>query len=177
MTGHPGAPYFSTMYFGGVGNVAAGEAAAAVREYWDGIKGFINSGLQIQVQPEQEDVDPVTGNILDEYTNVQAVVAATGNAPLPFSTQGLHRWRTNTFIGGKRIAGRTFIPNLANDAQLNAVPSAGFLAALNTEGGILLAAGGPTNQFGVWSRKNGSFHEATSQSPWTNFAVLRSRRD
>lgn len=177
MTGHPGAPYFSTMYFGGSTSGEADAASDAVRAFWAGLVGFINTGLQIQVQSEVEQVDPVTGFVLQVFDFPQTVVAATGNAPLPFSTQGLIRWRTGSFVAGKEIRGRTFIPNLANDAQLNAVPSVGFLNSANAAGTALLLAGSPAGDFGVWSRKNGSFHNASSRSTWSQFAVLRSRRD
>lgn len=177
MTGHTGAPYFSTMYWGGVSGTDSIEAAAAVRTFWDSLKGYINSGLQIQVQQDVEHVDPVNGHILNIYSAPVAVVASTGNAPLPFATQGLVRWRTGQFVGGKEIRGRTFIPNLANDAQLLAVPSTGFTTAVNTAQGILLAAGTGPNRFGVYSRKNHSFHQASLGSLWNQFAVLRSRRD
>lgn len=177
MTGHPGAPYFSSMYFEGVLGAEADAAQSAVRDFWGDLVGFIAGGLQIQVQTDVPRVDPVNGNILEMLGSPQTVVASTGNAPLPFSSQGLIRWRTGAFVGGKQIVGRTFIPNLANDAQLNALPSAGFTAAMQGAADALIAADVDANQFGVWSRKNGTFTPAATGSPWSNFAVLRSRRD
>jgi len=177
MTGHPGAPYFSTMYFNGVLDSEAIDAQSAVHDFWGGLVGFIAGGLAMQVQPDVEQIDPVTGFILDVHSNAVAVVNSTGNAPLPFATQGLLRWRTGQFVAGKEIRGRTFIPNLANDAQLSALPSTAFTTAANAAATGLLTDPGPANEFGVWSRKNGQFAQASNGTLWSNFAVLRSRRD
>lgn len=177
MTGWPGAPYFSTMYFGGNTSGEAPVAAAAVRAYWDGIKGFITSGGVIQVQSDVEQVDPATGFITAVYSTTSVAVNSTGNAPLPKATQGLVRWRTGDFVSGKEIRGRTFIPALANDAQLVGVPSTTFKTTLTTAGNTLLTSASAAGNLVVWSRKNGQASQVSSFSVWDQFAVLRSRRD
>lgn len=176
-SGWAGAPYFSTLYFGGETAGEASAAAAATRVFWDTIKGFITSGGTFLVQSDVEHVDPATGLITAVFPITSTVVSTTGNAPLPKATQGLLRWRTGVYAAGKEIRGRTFIPALANDAQVGGVPSGPFVASVQGAAAALLSTMPSTNEVGVYSRKNGSFAPASSTSVWAEFAVLRSRRD
>lgn len=186
MTGLPGAPYYSTQYFDSSIPGTQGEAdiaAEAVFNFWTDLAGYITAGLTIDVGDEVDVLDAPTGLVQDTFVSPSVPIVSGGNAPLPKATQGLVRLRTNTFIAGRRLQGRIFIPALANDAQLGGVPSSGFLTAMGTVGANLISdsAGAPV---GIWHRptggpgsSDGDFAPAVSASGWNQFAVLRSRRD
>lgn len=177
MTGLAGAPYYSNQYFQGVDGAQAIQSANAVRAWWDALKGYITNGLTITVQPEVDEVDPTTGFTTETWAATPAQVLSTGNAPLPKATQGVARLKTSTFFGGRRLQGRIFIPALANDAQLNGVPSAAFVGAIQTAGTALMAGGGGGNDLVIYSRKNLAAADVTSVTAWNQFGVMRSRRD
>lgn len=179
MTGLAGTPYYSTLYSGGLGSGDAVQMADRVRTFWDSLKGFITAGLVIQTAGEVEEVDTASGLVVASYPVGPANVVSTGNAPLPKSTQGLIRWRTGVYAGGKEIRGRTFIPALANDAQLGGVPSAGFITAANNAATALragLLADGTS--LTIYSPTHHVDAVVSSGLLWAlEFAVLRSRRD
>lgn len=176
-TGRPGAPGYSSFYFGGSTSGEAVAASVAVDAAWETIKGYMTSGSTITTGPLVEQVDPSTGNVVATFSVPTLTCTTTGNAPLPASTQGLLRYRTGQYVNGREIRGRTFIPWLANDAQLGGIPSAGFLTTLG--GGFFnaLTQGPATGGFVVYSPKNAQAAAVTAGSAWTQFAVLRSRRD
>lgn len=185
MTGPAGAPYYSTQYFGGTEQAEADEVTEALHDFWDAIKGFITTGVSIQIQPEVEVVNPLNGLIENVLTSNSIAIASTGNAALPKATQGLVRLRTNAFVAGRRVQGRVFIPALANDAQLTGIPSAAFMTGVANAAEAMRVALEPGNaDWSVWSRpvtgegaRDGSNHPISSVSVWNQFAVLRSRRD
>lgn len=178
MTGRPGAPYFSTQFTAGTEQAHAAEAAEAFHDFWEDIAGYITTGLSMQVLPEVDVVDPATGLITNTHAVSVAAVPSTGNAALPAATQGLVRLRSNTFQAGRRVQGRIFIPALANDAQLTGIPSTGFLTDTANAAELVRTTLEPgDNDWVVWSRAAGIVAPITAVSVWTQFAVLRSRRD
>lgn len=177
MTGLSGAPYFSTIYTDGTTNVQAQLASDAFIDFWDDIKGYITAGLTIARAPEVQLVDPATGDIQASYAVTGGTALSTGNAPLPKATQGLLRINTNEYVAGRRLKGRLFIPALANDAQSGGVPSATFKSAVETASGTLGAALSGAGGWAVYSRTHHTVAAVTGGSLWSQFAVLRSRRD
>lgn len=173
-TGIVGSPYLSTMFFESTGLAEMVDAQSAVRGFWEDLAGLMQSATTIQVQSDVDVIDPVTGHITATGSAPVAVLQAGGNAPLPQATQGLVRWRSGVFVNGKEIRGRTFLPSMANDAQLGGKPSSALKVTADAAAAALLAA--PVNLV-VWSRKNGMSAPVTSGSTWSEFAVLRSRRD
>lgn len=177
MTGWEGAPYYSTMYFGGSTAGEATVAAAAVRKFWDSIKGYLTTGGLIRVIGDVDQVDPATGLIVATYPTSTLAITTTGNAPLPKATQGLIRWRTGDYVSGKEIRGRTFVPALANDAQVVGKPSGPFAASLGTAATTLLTDAAPAGDMVVYSKRYAQYANIISNSVWDQFAVMRSRRD
>lgn len=177
MYGFDGSPYYSNQYFGGNTEGAAAAAAAATAGFWDDIKGYITSGVGIQVGEITDLVDTATGQVTDSWNKSQTEVVTTGNAPLPPATQGLVRLKTNFWISGRRLQGRIFIPSLANDAQTGGEPSTGFKTAMAAAMNTFLPAASPAGLLGVYSRTHHEFATVQSFSVWDQFAVLRSRRD
>lgn len=176
-TGRPGAPYFTTLFTGGTTAEMADIGAVAIADFWEDIAGMITAGLTSNVHEEVDLVDPATGLITDTFTAESDAHTSTGNAPLPPATQGLLRLRTNTFVAGRRILGRVFIPSLANDAQLVGEPSSAFLASIQAAATTLATGLEGAGGWVVYSRTHFEEGDVTATSVWNRFAVLRSRRD
>src|SRR3982750_3658664 len=49
--GVAGSPWYSNLYFTGETQTLADAATAATRAFWDSVKGYISTGISIQVQP------------------------------------------------------------------------------------------------------------------------------
>ena len=165
---------FSVMHSGDA--LASAQAAAdAVEDWLNALSPYIAAAQSFQVDPEAEEVDPVTGNV----TGVASVttITQTGDfsvAPVPQAAQALVRWRTGEYVAGREIRGRTFIPGIAGSQTSTTgelVPAT--LAGMQTASTAFLTASG----HGIWSPKNGQFELALTASVWSEFAVMRSRRD
>lgn len=164
------------LYFDQGGGTSA-DAHSAVVAFWNAVKGLITSGTNMTVLGEIDIVDNVTGDIEGQESTDQVIVVGTaaGN-PLPPNTQGLIRWRTGVYVGGREIRGRTFVPALtSNSNSAGGVPASTTVSTLTTAAGSLY--GDPDSELVVWSKTHGQFATVTSASVWSKFATLRSRRD
>jgi hypothetical protein len=175
----PGVPYFTNLYFGGSDDPAAEAAGTAVANWLNSIDTAYTTSLTATIRPDVDLVNPATGEttqVFDINTDVAVPGASTGEQ-LPPNSQGLIRWRTGVFIGGREIRGRTFVPGAVEGHNVLGAPNSVYLgiigtacAALRTDG---IAAGG----FGIYSQTHNQFQIAQSHSVWAKWATLRSRRD
>ena len=176
IAGAQGGAELSTMFFNVTGGLTAANANAAVGAFWLAAAGAMSSSYSATTEGEVAEIDIATGNV----TGLVAVtpITHTGTSAayrLPPATQGLIRWRTGTYVGGREIRGRTFIPGLTQDDNTSGVPSSGMLSGLQTAANNLISD--PLTDFVVYSRKNRDAAPVISGTPWAEFAVLRSRRD
>lgn len=173
-----GLPYYSTHYFGGETSGEAAAAAAAVAEYWNDNSQIITTGLVPVVQPEVEVVQPTNGQTIGVHvvTPPESDVAATGDV-LPWTTQGLVRWRTGVFVGGREIRGRTFLPGMMEANNLVGVPAPTWNTIANQAAASLITASVPAGDLVVYSRTHFQAAVVTSGSSWNQWATVRSRRD
>lgn len=174
-TGVTGSPWLSTAFFDEAGGDAS-DAVAAVATFWSALDTRLHVDVAWSTEPDVEIVDEVTGNI----TGIIGVPPTAGTGALagelaPPATQALVRWRTGSFVGGREIRGRTFIPGLnvtaIDDGNLAAAVQVVFqdaAAALIADVASILV---------IWSRANGAAAPVVSASVWSQFAVMRSRRD
>lgn len=154
---------------------AATAAASAATTFLETIDGLYRNSVTAQVDPEVLAVDVGTGNV----TGVFPVTAAaqqgdSADAAVPNAAMALIRWRTGVFSSGRELRGRTFIPGLTDtsvDATGNV--SAATVTAINAAAATLISS----SDFAIWSPTNSSAATVTSGTTWTEFAVLRSRRD
>lgn len=175
-TGVTGAPYLSTMYFLPTAGLTAQNAVASVGNFWQAMGPYIANAALWATEVEVASVDATTGAVTGITSTTPRTGTPTGGGTaLPWATQGLVRWRTGTFAGGREIRGRTFIPAISVSASTASVPAAAFQTAANTACAALISD--PLSDFCVWSKKNGTDPLAASGSLWNEFAVLRSRRD
>jgi hypothetical protein len=176
--GPPGSPYWSTHYFGGGTQPEADAAAAAVRTFWAGLVSGLRTDMLATIEPEVEQVDPVGGNVVAVYqTDVPSVDMTSTGDPLPMSTQLLVRWRTGVFVEGKEIRGRTFIPGYTENSSTAGRPIATTISGVLTLAQGLITDAAAAGELVVYSPTYDQAAAVTATSVWTEWAVLRSRRD
>ena len=177
-TGVQGTPYWSTHYFGGVTEADATAAAAAVVNFWQDCAQVIVNLLTPTIQPEVELVETATGQTSGVFTvpTDEAPPTASGT-PLPWANQGLLRWRTGVFIGGREIRGRTFIPGPTEDNNTQGDVPPGYTNITNLAASNLITAGAGAGSLVVYSRTHAQAAVVQSASTWDQWAVTRSRRD
>jgi hypothetical protein len=173
--GGAGGSELSTHYFSIIGGLTAANANAAVGAFWLALKPYISQTLTMRTEAEVVEVDPLTGNATGAVavTPVSNVGTATGNL-CPNAAQGLVRWRTGTFVGGKEIRGRTFIPGPTVTHLGAGVPTSTYINAVSAAAAALIADA--NSDFMIYSRKNAEQVPALTGSCWEQFAILRSRR-
>lgn len=176
-TGVAGSPYYSNFYF--IAEIEQG-GALAIQDRVQTALGFLQpwmpSSMLGTIQSEIARIDSVTGDMVGAVgLGTQTVQGSSGSEPEPRATQGLVRLKTNDFVAGRRISGRFFAPGVVSAANNSGVPDNSYRAALEDFANSLIGAGDVT--WVVWSRKNGDAYNIVSAEAWTQFAILRSRRD
>lgn len=177
IAGGSGAAQVGTHYFDATSPNTAQAAADAVHAFWDSIKASINNTFTFQVEPAVESVDSTTGQPTGITQVTSTVVTGTSaTAYLPSATQALVQWRTGFFLGGREIRGRTYVPGIISSAITNqGTPGPALVTALNTAASQIITWA--SSDFVVYSRRHHAIGLVNSGTPWTKFAVLRSRRD
>lgn len=176
ITGGQGGPYLSTMYFNVIGGLTAANANAAIGAFWLAVKGKVASGMVMATEAEVATIDIGTGEVtgLTPVTPVSNTGTAAGDT-LPPASQGLLRFRTGTFVGGREIRGRLFIPGACEVDSTSGVPVAGYLTTLNSAASALIADA--NSELVIYSKAHRELGTVLSGSAWSQWAVLRSRRD
>lgn len=177
LTGTTGGPFLSTMYFGGADDqTAANNANAAVGAFWGSVDNFLGNSLSWSTAAEV--VKMSTSGVVSAtfaVTPISGAGGATGVYMAPAS-QGLVRWRTGSYIGGREVRGRTFIPAVTQANSTSAGgPGTTFVTGVNTAAATLISD--PNSELIVWSKRWSSTATALTGSMWGSYAVLRSRRD
>jgi len=176
LAGGSGSAQVSTMFFSSAGGETAQDAATAVSKLWLDLSNEIYIGYTMAPETDVFTIDPVTG----EPTGIVSVTATarTGGDstdPLPWMTQGLIRWTTGTFIAGRQVRGRTFIPGATEAWNTGGVPNTTYKTQLTTALTTFLTTVGVTPV--IYSRHNHSAWPVINGSVWTKWAELRTRRD
>lgn len=178
-TGVAGSPYYSNLYFG-LGEDTTGDPQGcvdAVEDFLTNIVPELCNPLHAEVVPEVALINEATGDITG-FVPVDITGKNFTNAGehLPPMTQMLLRFRTAVVSGGRRVQGRMFVPAFPESANLaGGTPNGALLAGIRDAFvATVMAAPDPLV---VWSRKNGVAAEVGSVTAWTQWAVLRSRRD
>lgn len=173
-TGVAGSPYFSIMHFGGVGQTGADAAVAAVGDFWTAIDQYMVTSLSWATEAEVENITPAGALQGVLVTTPETGSGGDAGQGLPPATQGLIRWRTGVIVSGRELRGRTFIPGLAETAS-DGGPQGTFVTDANAAAAALAAES--VGELVVWSRTHAAAHPVISGTLWSEFAVLRSRRD
>jgi len=176
LAGGSGAAQVSTMFFSSAASETAQDAATAVHDFWDDIKDVLYSGYTATVESDVYLIDQATGEPTGTVGVTVAAITCTGASdPLPWATQGLVRWTTGTFIGGRQVRGRTFLPGTLESCNTLGVPNSVYTGVVNPALATFLGTTGVTPV--IYSRKNHSAWPIINANLWTKWAELRSRRD
>lgn len=162
---------------GGPSNIPA--ARALIADFYDDIKAQLANTLTVRVQEEVEEFNVQTGGLVQVHVDpvVQQVTGTSSQGALPQASQGLVRWGTGEVVNGRRLNGKTYIAGLTNSAKTDGRVDGSVRTLLQNAANGLMDALQPTMSMVTWSRKNGVIHLVNSASVWSEFAVLRSRRD
>lgn len=168
-------PAFSRFHFT-TGLISDQDCVDAVHDAYQELGAHLGGGLTYSVGSTVEYFDIVTGEIQSlGVVTPWSLSGAGGTALLPFATQGLIRWRTGAYIGGREVRGRTFLPGWVEGESDIGVPTEGARAAMTNFSGQLIVGGSST--YVCWTKTHGTAAAITNGDPWTQWAVLRSRRD
>lgn len=174
-TGVAGSPYYLTGYFAASGGTAQ-QAASAWRAFLTAGVSSYAAGLVFQAVSDVVLVDPITGNTTGTSPVVLATVTHTGAGdPLPSSTQGLARFRTSQYINGHEIRGRINIPMQTEADSTSGLPNAAWQTTWNARLATLITGG--TFIHAVYSPTNHCWAPTLAATVWSQWAVLRGRRD
>lgn len=128
-------------------------------------------------------IDPATGALQNRRTTaggIQTPTAGGGQSPPVLAL--CVNWLTSTFVGGRRVRGRTFLSPLAGGvADANGLPLSAVQTAANNGAAQWILKGATAVDTVVWHRPKGIAPGSTAVVTGTaldpKFAVLRSRRD
>lgn len=173
--GVAGSPYYTTFHFLGASGSPA-QAAADAAGFWGAVDAYMDSSLIWDLDTAVETIESTTGNIVGvtDVPPASGTGGTTGDV-LPPATQALVRWRTGQFVGGREIRGKTFLPAIGEINSVEGQPASAMTTGI--ENAALALFSSPNSQLVVYSRKNGQAAPVTAASLWSEFAVLRSRRD
>ena len=178
-TGSTGSPWLSTAYFLGSfpdpTQADADAAVAAVGAFWGAVDSRMNTAIQWTTDPSVAVMD-LDGQQTGAFgTTSQSGTGASASDLLPQATQALLRLRTNVFSAGREIRGRWFIPGLTEAEATAGNVTAAAATVFNVAAAALIATAGA--EWCVWSRTQTTAAAVVTANTWTQFAVLRSRRD
>lgn len=175
LSGWLGGPGLSTMYFDSSGGLTATNAALAVQAFWNAIKGNMHTDFRVDVDAAVETLE-LDGEVT-AVTNAAGLSQLSGTASgeiLPYATQGVLQWRTGTYLGGREIRGRTFLP-MATEGLSSAAPTSGYRSVADAAAAALIADA--NSALWVWSKTKAAAAPVVSGLTWSKWGVLRSRRD
>lgn len=173
--GVQGSPWLNTLYFDDGGGTAQ-QAATAAGAFWEACDNMMKTDVAWATEADVALIDEATGQTtgITTTTPVTGVGDDSGNI-LPFATQGLARLRTGVFYNGREVRGRIFIPGTTETYQNSGRPDAAFTGTVDAA--ITALVGSANAQLVVWSRTQQLSAVVSGGSCWSQFAVLRSRRD
>lgn len=155
-------------------------AAASVRQFYDGVKAQLPSGVTITFPAEFIRVSETTGKVTD-FVPVTAPgqVAATGSGVFANGVGARVVWSTGAVVGGRRVKGATFLVPLvsaAYDAQgtIEETRRQILISAANTL--IVALQSGPC-PLDVYSRENLNTYNVLTATVPDKVAFLRTRRE
>lgn len=175
--GVAGAPYYTTLAVDASdpGNIDQ------VRDAWEDFlqdqASNIDTRIAANIQGDVPVVDLATGTLVRVETITPAIIDMNGLGDiLPASTQGLCRLRTGLVVGGRRLRGRLFLPGMTEaNSTAAGVPSSALQSDVDAALTLLITAS--AGAWVVYSRTHQAISSVTTASLWSQWAVLRSRRD
>ena len=154
----------------------AQDSVDTVTSFWNEGKTMLSQAITAHVSGVVEVCDPITGQPtgIDTATPANVAFTMTGD-PLPWQTQLCIYWNTGTWIGGRQVRGRTFVPaQVETYNDVNGLPASGLVAVV----GLMAAhiSNSSTTTPGIYSRKHHNTYPVTSHQVSTKWSVMRTRR-
>lgn len=142
-------PSVSTFYW----DAAVTGGPAAVRAFFDAVKGQLPNTLTITVDSTGDIILDTDGSLIGSWTeSAGSPVAGTDNNAFVNGTGLRISWQTAGIYRGRRVKGSTFLVPVGRDLyNAQGIIDAGHLATVQTAADALVAAGG--GDFKVYSRE------------------------
>ena len=174
-TGVAGAPWYNNLFFEG-GTPEGAAYGPDVAAFWDACASQMVTAVSWVTEPTYTVIETDTGLITDigDWAGDSGVGLLAGEA-LPWACQAVVNWRTNLYIAGRELRGKTFVPALMQNANNNGVLLAASQADIQAAADGLIA--GSSGAFCVYSRTHLTEAIVESATVPTKIGVLRSRRD
>lgn len=196
-----GSPGLMTQYFGNdAGDYNDADAQVAVNRVRDGLATsptLFPPSFGWTVTGEVDVIDDVSGEVQSQLAADEAVdvgTCGTGVGPLPVGL--LLKARSDSFVSGHRLVGRTYLVPVCRTVLDGGSPNSGTMAAVKAIGDAFLTPGLTLIFPYVWSRprpatavgphrpagparaaRDGSSARVTSYACSPKFVILTSRRD
>lgn len=176
-TGTPGLPGVSTTYVEqGTGNAAA--AVSAWADFWDTMSDYIANDFTVTLGGTMETINVVSGQTVSVETVTPVSVQGTAVTQfLPTASQGVLEFLTGVFANGRQIRGKMFVPGIVEDQNEQGFPISTCISAFEAALNDVNDLGGMNGAWTVWSRANARQEYVTDSFMWSQWGVLRSRRD
>lgn len=167
-------------FFGSAGDER--DMVEAASDFWAGVAADLHVGNTATTSDVVTNIDETDGSVVSIVTTAGGPIAVNFSLvgePLPRATQAMVRWATTGVVNNRAVKGRTFIPAVTEGRSDTGRPNAELVADIDGSAEALIA--NALTQLVIWSRpapsRPGSQHTVLSSSVWSEFAVLRSRRD
>jgi hypothetical protein len=190
-SGPAGSPWLGTAYFDGdEGDLFAQDMVDAVGAFWGAVDFYLDNTVQWTTEPEVLQLDEFTGQALDVFaTDPSTGTGSSSGEIAPTLLQGLVRWRTGSFMDGREVRGRWFVPGLGEQYLNDGLLASGAVTAWNAAAAAYIATAGISPV--IWQRprvadpgaeppveaREGSMHPIVAGSATNRFSPLRTRRD
>jgi hypothetical protein len=181
-TGVTGLPGYSNHHFDLAdpfpSNATIDGAVLACRSLYENIVLYLPTAVQVNIRPTA-DIFDLTGPKLAEKSVPTPGSAITGGSSAAYAggVGAVVHWKTGSYVGGRPLAGRTFLVPLAGAFDTTGTLSpAAQTAITNAANAMRTKAGSPP--LVVWKHSPGvsTYSPASSVSVPDRSAVLRSRR-
>lgn len=148
----------------------------AMSAFYNEYADHCNGSVSFTLEPEYREFTPATGQttFVAGYSSVTPWTQVGTSSPtsMPDQTALLVRWKTGTWVNGRQVTGRTYLP-YPSQSTGGGAPSNTVVNDITAQANTLIAA----IDLCIWSRTAGAVYPITSASVWTEYAVQRRRRD
>lgn len=178
-TGVIGTPWYSNLFFAGP-SFTASTLTGLVSSFWTDLGSAMTNQVDWEVQTDIAIISDATGAITSVIAGAGASGSgATAGDPLPFMTQGLVNWRTGSFVAGREVRGKCYVPApVETFNESDGTPVATYLDDLAAAANDLRTdANTAGNNLVVFSPTHNVSRAVSAISVKSAWAVMRSRRD
>lgn len=178
ITGPVGGDAFSQLLFSKLPGLDPADAQERVGAFWNSYRAYMSTDYTALVQSDADVVDVDTGNLI-EVSDLPSTLSYAGTDEgdrLPPQTQGLARMGTGVYVAGRQLRGRMFLPGVTESNSTNGAPGSGYLDAVGDALNALVDTSLTVFPL-IYSRTHHVAAPIATNSVWTKWASLRSRRD